>query len=139
MASHMRSLLKSKKAQFFVMSAFTIVSIIYFVSKWMEPSTILDTSQIILLDEPFIFNNIVEKAVDVITSTKTCDDLAFNLEEYKMFVRNYCLSKNYNLKFEYSVLPSCPTSAQITLNIALNSFRMTLKRSDFSVPWSQQP
>ena len=132
----MRSLLKSRKAQFFIMSAFAIVSIIFFISKWMEPTTILDTSQIALMDEPFIFTNIVEKGVNVIKISSTCEDLKFNLEEYKIFVENYALSKNYNLNFTYTLpsFPPCPPTLTIPLEVKLSSVRMRVENK-FSVAW----
>ena len=133
MTSHMHSLLKSRKAQFFILTAFAIVSIIYFISKWMEPTGILDTSQIVLMEEPFIFSNIVEKSVQVINSSKDCEELKFNLEEYKMFVENYALSKVYNLNFTYT-LPPCTPPITVPLEIKLSSVRMRLA-TDFSVAW----
>lgn len=107
MASPMHSLLRSRKAQFFVLSAFVMVTILYFVSRWMEPYTIIDTSSVVLISEPFIFNNIKEKAAYAIIGSKTCEDLKYNLEEYKYFVEGYALEKGYNLDLNYSIA-NCP-------------------------------
>ena len=101
----MHSLLRSKKAQFFLLSAFAIVTIAFFVSKWIEPYTIIDTSSVVLRDEAFIFNNIKEKAVTVINGSKNCEDLFYNLEEYKNFVEDYASKKNYKLDFDYYMSP----------------------------------
>lgn len=99
----MRSLSNSRKAQFFILSAFAIVSIIYFISQWMEPYTIVDTSSVVLMEEPFIFNNIKEKAMETANISENCEDLEFNLEEYKNFVEEYTLGKNLAMFFDYDI------------------------------------
>jgi ABC-type antimicrobial peptide transport system permease subunit len=66
---------KPRKAQFFVLSAFTIVTILYFVSQWIAPYTIPDTSSVALMEEPYIFNNIIEKARSVVKSSQTCETM----------------------------------------------------------------
>lgn len=124
----MPSLLKSKKAQFFVLSAFAIVSIIYFVSRWMEPYTIIDTSSAVSVEEPFIFNNIVEKANETIYISKSSDDLQYNIQEYKNFVQDYASSKNLQIIFDTSKLNAGnPTSGSIF--IQLSSPRMTINKT----------
>ncbi len=100
----MRSLLSSRKAQFFVLSAFVIVSILLLVSRWLEPVTIIDTSSIVLSQEPFIFNNIKEKANETMTISKSCGELKLNLEEYKNFVEEFASAKNIKLDFRYEVV-----------------------------------
>lgn len=123
------SKLRNKKAQFFVLSAFAIISIIFFVSRWIEPFTIIDTSAIALTEEPFVFNNIVEKAQATVTSSKDCDDLKFNLEEYKNFAREFVSKKNYQLIFDYVV--DCEgSSADVNFkNITLLSPRAVIQKS----------
>jgi len=98
--------LKSRKAQFFILSAFAIVSIVYFMARWLEPFTIIDVSQIPLQEEVFFFNNIKEKSFYFAKEgTKSCDDLKYNIEEYKHFVEAYALEKGYKLNFNYSLSP----------------------------------
>jgi len=124
----MPSLLKSKKAQFFVLSAFAIVSIIYFVSRWMEPYTIIDTSSAASIEEPFIFNNIVEKTNETIYISKSSDDLQYNIEEYKNFVEDYASSKNLQIIFDTSKLTiGNPTTGSIFIQIS--SPRMTINKT----------
>jgi hypothetical protein len=131
--------LKSRKAQFFILSAFAIVSIVYFMARWLEPFTIIDVSQIPLQEEVFFFNNIKEKSFYFAKEgTKSCDDLKYNIEEYKHFVEAYALEKGYKLNFNYSLSPCYdepplfPVVAEITLY--LKSKNMEL-RSDYSVKW----
>ncbi len=132
MKFHMRNLQNSKKAQFFVLSAFAIVSIIYFVSRWMEPFTIIDTSSIPMMDEPFIFNNIVEKANETVGASKSCDDLTFNLQEYSNFVKDYASGRNMLLGFDYTQ-SACPANpAVVTFKINLTTTRIFINRT-FSV------
>lgn len=130
----MRNFLTSRKAQFFILSVFTIVSLLYFLSRWLEPSTVTDTSYIALIDEPFVFDNIKEKAVGVVRSSKDCEELKFNLEEYKEFAEDYVLSKNCLLDFNYTY-PSCSSGMNVDFKIKLTSTRMQIA-SNFSVTWS---
>jgi hypothetical protein len=124
----MHSLLKSKKAQFFVLSAFAIVSIIYFVSRWMEPYTIIDTSSVVSVEEPFIFNNIVEKANETIYTSKSSDDLQYNIQEYKNFVEGYASSKNLQIIFDTSKLNIGSTTTG-SIFIQISSPRMTINKT----------
>lgn len=129
---------KKRKAQFFILAAFTMVTMFYFISRWIEPFSIIDTSQVPLMDEIFIFNNIKEKTIDVIKNSKTCTDLNYNLQEYRDFVINYALSKGYKLDFNYLLTPCNPDFLipvdAVLLNITLQSPRTTLA-SLFSSSW----
>ena len=80
MASPMHSLLKSRKAQFFVLTAFSIVTLFFLISNWVQPFSIIDTSAVVLSEEPFIFNNIKENARRTVENSKSCEELKFNLE-----------------------------------------------------------
>ncbi|MDI6806681.1 MAG: hypothetical protein QMD14_02590 [Candidatus Aenigmarchaeota archaeon] len=97
---------KSRKAQFFILSAFAIVSIVYFMARWVEPFTIIDVSEVASLEEAFLFNNVKEKAIDVIKQSKSCDDLQYNLEEYKNFVEIYVIERG-KLLLVYHLTSPC--------------------------------
>ena len=81
----------SRKAQFILLSAFAIVTILFTVSRWIEPYTITETSSIPIREEFFIFNNIKEKAAEVVMKSKDCEDLIFNLQEYEDYVERLSL------------------------------------------------
>lgn len=119
----MRSLLSSKKAQFFVLSAFAIVSILLLVSRWFEPLSIPDTSSVALAEEPFIFNNIKEKAIATVATSKNCNEVRNNLEEYKIFIQDFVtVTKNLKMSFEYEVVEPCSDAVLRTkFNISLES------------------
>lgn len=97
---------RGQKAQFLVITAFVIVSIFYLVSKWMQPYTIPDTSEIVLADEPYVFNNIKEKALAVVATSKSCGELTDNLDEYKAYVEDYAFRKLI-IYFDYSLETPC--------------------------------
>jgi hypothetical protein len=126
------------KAQFFILSAFAIVSILYLVSRWIEPSTIPDTSSVALMEESFIFNNIKEKAIYAVNGSKSCEDLRYNLQEYELFVEDYVLKKGYGIKFDqrvspcYDEPPLFPTV--IETRIVLKSSNAELV-SNFTMEW----
>jgi len=133
-----RRFVKRHKAQFFILSAFAIVAMFYMISGWIEPFTIIDTSQVALLDEIFIFNNIKEKTATVVKDSKNCEDLTYNLQEYKSFVESYALSKGYRINFAYLTTPcnpNLPLPAYVAqINLTLQSPRAILK-SQFSYSW----
>lgn len=122
------SLLKSRKAQFFVLSAFTIVTILYLISGWVEPYTIIDTSSVVLMEETFVFNNIVEKANETIHISKTPEDLRYNIQEYKNFAEEYALGKNFKLTFDTSQL-IIGNPATGSIFIQMSSPRMMMNRT----------
>lgn len=129
MAHRTRSSSKSKyrKAQFFIISAFTIVTILYFVSRWMEPYTIPDTSVVVWNDEPFVLNNIIEKAKDTIRDSEDIEEMKYNLQEFGDFVKEYGLIKNLDIDFdvvdiiEMVTVIGEPTPADIMLVIDTSS------------------
>ena len=121
--------LKSRKAQFFILSAFAIITAIYFISKWIEPYTIIDTSSVALMEEPFIFNNIVEKADQTVLISKSAEDLNYNLEEYKSFVLSYVLSKGYSLSFDYDFYP---VISNIPGGVAFNCIQLKSPTATFA-------
>jgi hypothetical protein len=124
---------KYRKAQFFVLSAFAIVTILYFVSQWIAPYTIQDTSAVAMMEESYIFNNIAEKTDQVVSGSRTCEELIYNLGEYKIFVEKYVLEKNMKLDFNYTV-SSCSTSVTVNIKMELRSPSADLV-SNFNKQW----
>lgn len=123
----MRNLSKSRKAQFFVLSAFAIVSILFIISQWIEPFRILDASSAVLDDEIFVFNNVKEQTRLVVKNSKSCDDLKFNLQEFKLFLENYFLQKNMRLVFNYNIETPCDDAVlKTSLYFALVSPKTTI-------------
>jgi len=106
MRSSSSSSLKRPKAQFLVITAFVIVSIFYLVSKWMQPYTIPDTSEIVLAEEPSVFNNIKEKALDIVATSSSCEELVNSLDEYKAYVEDYAFRKLI-VYFDYTLETPC--------------------------------
>lgn len=125
MVFHMRNLLKSRKAQFFILSAFVIVSLLLLVSRWLEPLSIIDTSSATLSEEPFIFNNVKEKAVETVITSNTCGELRFNLEEYKNFIQEFSIAKNIKLSLEYEVVDTIPEPCNN--NVLKTKFNISLE------------
>ena len=125
----MRSLLKSKKAQFFILSAFAIVSILYLVSRWIEPYTIIDTSEMVLNEELFVFNNIIEKIKKTVDISINCEEYKLNIDEYRNFVTDYASKKNLRLNFDRQIIEPCNDNILETkFNITLTSEKMILNK-----------
>jgi len=127
-----------KKAQFFILSAIVIVGIVYFISKWSEPYTILDTSAAATGDDLFIFNNVKSKVFDIANMSKSCEDLTYNLDEYESFIGNYLLGKS-KLYVTHSFESPCLSGQKIfptivLFNITMRSPEKTMS-SMFKVFW----
>ena len=138
MASRTRNSLNlsSRKAQFFIISAVTVVTLIFFISQWIQPSAILDTSAVALHEETFILSNVKEKTIVTVQTAKTCDDLIFNLDEFKNFVVQYAARKGMTLTFTYTISPcsQVPQATTINFNLGLKSFDSSII-SSFSMKW----
>ena len=120
MASRTRNLLSSKKAQFFVLSALIIVSILLLVSRWLEPLSIIDTSSVVLAEESFVFNNVKEKAVSTVQLSNGCEELRYNLDEFNSVLSETFTRKNFKLSLAYEVTQPCVD------NILRTKFNLTL-------------
>jgi len=122
------------KGQFFLLTVFTIITILFFISLWIKPGEIIDVSQVVLREEIFVFNNVKEKAVEVIKLSKTCEDLIFNLQEFKKFVEIYGLKKGFKIHLNFSQ-PNCNSlPTLVTINLSLSSPQYYLIKN-FQVEW----
>jgi hypothetical protein len=102
------------------------------ISNWIRPISILDTSSVVLMEEPFIFNNIKEKADETVQISKNCEELNFNLEEFKNFAVDFALRKNFNLDLIYTINSCDVSSRQVTFDMTMTSPRMTIKSNFIS-------
>ena len=122
------------KGEFFLLTVFTIITFLFVISLWIKPSEIIDTSKVVLSEEIFVFNNVKEKVIEVINSSKTCEDLNFNLEEFKKFVERYGLRKGFRIEFNYTQ-PNCSSlPTLISINLSLTSPQYHLTKT-FEVKW----
>lgn len=123
MASRTRSSSRSRpasKAQFFILSAFVIIGIMFVLSQFVRPSEIFDTSKTVLMDEVYIFNNIKEKSVEVVKISGSCNNLRLNIDEYKSFIKDFLVQRNAFLNYSYEIIQPCDNAVHFT------SFSMTL-------------
>lgn len=112
------------KAQFFILSAFIMITVLFVVSQFVQPSGIFDTASAVLSDEIFVFNNIKEKSISIVKLSESCSDLGFNLQEYEEFAQNFVRQRNARLVYNFDVVQPC-SDAVLTTNfyIALVSPR----------------
>jgi len=122
-----------RKGQFFILTAVAVVTILFFVSRWTSPLTQVDTSSIVLSEELFTFDNIQEKSVTVIKNSENCEELEYNLQEYKNFIRGFARDKNYKITFEYSI-PSCGATASVKIDLVIISEKVNAQKT-FIVDW----
>jgi hypothetical protein len=121
------------------LSAFTILTFLFFLSRYIEPASIMDISALILKDEVFIFNNIKEKAMETVRISKSCEELEFNLEEYKMFAEKFA-GMGGKLLLSYHLLSPCefgteeiPTVVEFNLTLISEDAELT---STFYETWT---
>jgi hypothetical protein len=101
----------------------------------MEPYTIIDTSSVVLAEEPFVYNNVKEKIIYTVNTSKSCEDLTYNIEEFKLFVAEYLSLKNYKFDFNYT-MSSCSTPpVSVAANLTLRSPKMDIA-SNFTIIWN---
>lgn len=120
----------SRKGQFFILSAFVMVTIFLLLSQYIQPSTVYDTSSIVRSDEAFIFNNIKEKSEEIVDVSKDCNELRFNLEEFRNFVESFVTQKNIQLVYDFDIRSPCSDSQMTTdFVIQMNSPRASAEAS----------
>lgn len=107
-----------RKGQFFILTAVAIVTILFFISRWVGPSTQVDTSSVVASEEFSAFDNIKEKSNTVVKNSENCDDLAYNIQEYKSFVENFARDKNYKIDFAYFIAP-CSEELGVVVEFSL--------------------
>ncbi len=126
-----------KKAQFFLLAAFAIVTILFMINQLVSPSNVFDTSSIALSDEIFMFNNIKQKSVDVAGQSKSCEEIITNLEEFRNIAKDFVLKKGV-LLFEFRLNSPCYEDPffpiVILFDLKLSSPTANLQSSYF-VPW----
>ncbi len=123
----------ARKGQFFIMTTLVIVTILFFIGRWSDSVTHIDTSNIVLSDEQFTFDNIYEKTTEVVKKSATCDDLTYNLQEYKDFISDFSKTKNYKIDFNYNI-GTCTSSALISFQMRVQSEQANAQK-DFTMTW----
>ncbi|OYT42787.1 MAG: hypothetical protein B6U78_00080 [Candidatus Aenigmarchaeota archaeon ex4484_224] len=118
--------LSNYKGQFFILSAVVIIGAMYLISKQIIPLRMIDISQIALDDEIFVFNNIYKKSIEVVKKSKDCNDLSWNLEEFKNFVEDYGVSKGMKIVLNYNILVCNSVQRNVSFELYLNSSRYKL-------------
>jgi hypothetical protein len=117
----MLNLLKSKKAQFYIISVVSIITILSTIGRSITTYSIIDTSEPALRNDFFIFNNIVEKTLETLNASRSCEELEFNLEEFKN-IATRAFAPNFRVEYSYSINCSDSTrSATVSFNITLYS------------------
>ncbi|MCX8190640.1 MAG: hypothetical protein N3D78_00385 [Candidatus Aenigmarchaeota archaeon] len=115
----MPNLSKSKKSQFFILTAISIVLILSIYVRVYSPKNTVFVSEILTKNEFFTFNNILEKSIKLFDNSKDCDDLKFGMEEFKKVVQeNYPF---YKIEFSYDIKSCDSSSAQIEISLFLKS------------------
>ena len=116
----MLNLLKSRKAQFYIISVVGIITILYSIGKSLTSYSIIDTSEVPLRDDFFVFNNIVEKTIATLNASKDCEELKLYLEEFREAVIK-AFTPKFRINYEYKIISCTATSTTVSFNITLYS------------------
>lgn len=119
MVCHMPNILKSKKGQFFVLSSISLIIVLATLMRIFSPTSIVSSSDIIFRNEFFVFENIVGKSIKTVEISKDCEELKFNLEEFKKLILD--TYENYYIFFYYKINSCDSRLANVTFEIILNS------------------
>jgi hypothetical protein len=120
----MRNLLKSRKAQFYIVSVVGLVTILYAIGKSLTASSIIDTSELALRNDFFVFNNIVEKTLATLNASKSCEDLNFNLQEFKSFaIKEF--APTFRIEYNYTITSCNETSRNATVSFNITLFSVS--------------
>jgi hypothetical protein len=125
----MHNLLKSRKAQFYIISVVGLVTILYGLGKSLTTSSIIDTSELALRNDFFVFNNIVEKTLATLNASKGCEDLNFNLQEFKSFaIKEF--APTFRIEYNYTIdCNETSRNATVRFNITLYSINSKIATS----------
>jgi hypothetical protein len=100
-----------------------VVVVFFAFSKILAPYTIVDTSEPVLRDEAYFFNNVKEKFVKTVNITlqrvacPPTTTLEENLETYVNFTYDAAAKKGFRLAINYTVdETTCDVYANITLS-----------------------
>ncbi len=116
----MRSSSKSKKAQFYIVTAVFIVIIMYQISSWINSMRISKSSYVLLEDEFEIFENIKEKSIKTV-NISSCEELKWNLDEYKYFVEKFGLENNMKINLRYTIQRCDQNGKIVNFTLSLKS------------------
>ncbi|MGC8812417.1 MAG: hypothetical protein ACP5O8_02410 [Candidatus Aenigmatarchaeota archaeon] len=92
----------------------------------MGPQTLVDTSSSVL-NEPFIFDNVVEKAEETVKISKNCKELFYNLDEYKNFVESFYAKKNIRIDVNYTF--TCNGGMKVNFDVQLTTPQVMMRKS----------
>jgi len=110
---------KSKKSQFFILSVVSMIMILAAYLTIFSPKNVMFSSDIILKNEFFVFNNIVEKSIKTVEVSRNCEELNFNLQEFKKLLLNYPFF--YKISYFYNITSCTSTQATVNFYIELSS------------------
>lgn len=113
----------SRRGQFFIVTAVGIVIIFFAFSRILAPYTIVDTSETVVREEAYFFNNVKEKfvkTVNITLSRVACPPtttLEENLETYVNFTYDAAARKGFKLTVDYTIDDTtCDVYANMTLS-----------------------
>ncbi|OGI15922.1 hypothetical protein A3K63_01025 [Candidatus Micrarchaeota archaeon RBG_16_49_10] len=93
------------KGQFYLLTAVVIVGFFFLMSKYINPYSFIDSSQAVIDDEIFFFNNLRNQAERVVKLSNDTT-LAPNLESFSDIADEVAQEKHYIFSMNYTVRPS---------------------------------
>jgi len=115
-----------RKAQFFILTGLVIISIFYLLSKWISPYTVIDTSEVALSYETFVFNNVKQHVLKIVEDSESCEEAEKNLDEYEKYIEDY-LFERLLLYFDFNYSLATPCNGHVPGTPLTVNFDMELR------------
>ncbi|MFB6076327.1 MAG: hypothetical protein ABEK17_04245 [Candidatus Aenigmatarchaeota archaeon] len=117
----LNSILKNRKAEFFIISAVIMASILISIQGLFGGYSDVDFTEVIKSRETYIFNSIKNEIKEI--SGNDCDDLRMKLVEFRDMTENQVKERGYDFNIQ---LGDCNATGHIYVN-------MTLVSSDYDI------
>lgn len=125
----LKSSLKSRKAQFFIISVVFIIASFAAISTYLEDYGAIDSTQITDMNERTIFTNVKSQIKDVIENSAPGNEQERNLEELRLYLVEESLRQGVHLEIDYID----PGTEPVTTTLRLETRNMIIE-DEFTHP-----
>ncbi|MFB6088956.1 MAG: hypothetical protein ABEK36_04220 [Candidatus Aenigmatarchaeota archaeon] len=119
----MANILKDKKAEFFIISAVIIASILISIQGHFGGYSEADFTEVVTSREIYIFNNVKDEIKDIETDSGNCEEMHRKLIEFEDITEKQIKERGYDFNLQVS---NCNASGYVDVNMALISSDYTI-------------
>ena len=115
----------SSKGQMFMVIVVAVAITLILARAFMNKEAYIKTYEFAFNDEPYFFNNVIEKFIQTIDESE-CIELEDNLKLYTNFVRKVASKMGYSLQISYRVVYLSGTCGVLDASFRLASSKAVL-------------